>query len=96
MRTLSIVCLGAAALLFASSCATLRVGSPVKATYKADKSAPNPAADPLEPDEGWAVRYIPGLRALSRALPEPTEGRKKFDREMNRKYRQWTDETSRE
>jgi|GEM_PF-1149286 len=96
MRTLPLVCLGAATLLVASSCGTLRVGSPVKASYKAEQNAVKPAAEDTDPDEGWALRYIPGLKALSRALPEPTEGRKMWDRDMNRKYRQWTDEPSRD
>ena len=96
MRAVTLLCIGAAALLLVSSCSTLRVGTAVKASYKAEQSAPKPVADEPDPDEGWAMRYVPGLRALARVIPQPTEGRKMWDRDHNRKYRQWSDELSRD
>lgn len=96
MRAVLLLCIGAAALLLITACSSVRVGTAVKASYKAEQSAPKAAADETDPDEGWALRYVPGLRALSRALPPPTEGRKKWDQDFSRKYRQWTDETSRD
>lgn len=96
MRAVTLLCIGAAALLLISSCSTLRVGTAVKASYKADKPAPHQAADDGDLDEGWALRYVPGLKALARVIPPPTEGRKKWDQEFDRRYRQTTDEFSRD
>jgi hypothetical protein len=59
--------------LFASSCSTLRSGSPVKAGYDAEK----PVFDTEE--GGWAYRNIPGVKALSNFVPPPTEARTKWD-----------------
>lgn len=95
MKAVHLLCVGAFALLLVSSCSSLRVGTAVKASYQAEQSALKEAADESDPDEGWAMRYVPGLKTVARIIPPPTEGRKKFDEEMNRKYRQWTDEFSR-
>jgi hypothetical protein len=75
MKSIPAVCLAIifALALFASSCSTLRSGSPVKARYDAEK----PVFDAEE--GGWAYRNIPGVKALSNFVPPPTEARTKWD-----------------
>lgn len=35
-------------------------------------------------DEGWASKYIPGIGALSRLVPPPSEARLKWDEQQKR------------
>jgi hypothetical protein len=58
-----------------TSCTSMRAGNPVKAGF-----------DVEEPS--WAVRYIPGLKALSDFVPPPTEARVKWDKWQQKKDRQ--------
>jgi hypothetical protein len=56
-----------------TSCSTMQALKPVKAGYDAEN------------DQGWASRYIPGVKAVSKFIPPPTEARKKWDE----RYKRW-------
>ncbi len=67
MKIISLVSVAAVmALILLTSCSTLRVGSPVKAGYEVEEPS-------------WALRYIPGLKAISDLIPPPNEARTKWD-----------------
>ncbi len=73
MRLLYIVALAAIALLpLLTSCTALGPGKAVKAGFE------------LQEEEGWASRYIPGVRAISKFVPPPTEARLEWDKRMKR------------
>lgn len=65
-----------AVVLFLSltiSCSTIQGFKTVKAGYD------------TEDEEGWASKYIPGVRAVSKFIPPPTDARKKWDE----RYKRW-------
>jgi hypothetical protein len=64
------------ALILLSSCSTLRVGAPVKAGYEVEEPS-------------WALRYIPGLKAVSDLIPPPNEARMKWDEAQKKKETLW-------
>lgn len=77
MKALSIIAVAAVLTFpFLTSCTTLRAGAPVKAGFEAE-------------EPGWALRHIPGLKALSNLIPPPTDARLKWDEWQKGKNRQW-------
>jgi len=70
-------------LALLSSCTTLRLGTPVKASYSAWDQEAEKGADDQSAQEGWASRYVPGWKALSNLLPPPTDARKDWDKWMS-------------
>jgi len=70
-------------LAFLSSCTTLRLGTPVKASSSAWDQEAEKGADEENAQEGWASRYVPGWKRLSNLLPPPTEARKDWDKWMS-------------
>ncbi|MFH1114859.1 MAG: hypothetical protein V1792_13170 [Pseudomonadota bacterium] len=61
-------------LALTASCTSMRSLTAVKANYDMDQE-----------EDGWASRYIPGVKALSKLIPPPTDARKKWDDH----YRRW-------
>lgn len=64
------------ALIFLTSCTGLRLGNPVKASYE------------REAEDGWILKYIPGLKALSNIVPPPSDARKEWDERQKRQSHQ--------
>lgn len=40
-------------------------------------------------EESWALRYVPGLKALSDFIPPPTEARQQWDERYRNKNCSW-------
>jgi hypothetical protein len=77
MRIISVLSVAAVmALPLLSACSTLRVGSPVKAGYEVEQSS-------------WALRHVPGLKAVSDLIPPPNEARMKWDEAQQKKGTLW-------
>lgn len=73
MRLSSLLLLGAlCSLPLLSSCATTGTADFIKAGFEEE-----------EP-EGWASRYIPGVKTLSKLIPPPSEARIKWDEQQKR------------
>ena len=45
----------------------------------------------MEDEESWASRYIPGVRAVSKFIPPPSDARKKWDDRYNKWKNQGTE-----
>ncbi len=65
------------ALPFMTSCSTLRSGNPVKAGYEADNK------------QGWASKYIPGVKSVSQFIPPPSDARNNWDRWYEKRKEPW-------
>ncbi len=77
MKIISVVSVASAmALILLTSCSTLRVGAPVKAGYEVEQPS-------------WALRHIPGLKAVSDFIPPPNEARMKWDEAQKKKGNLW-------
>lgn len=77
MKIISVVSVAAAmALIFLTSCSSLRVGAPVKAGYEVEQPS-------------WPLRYIPGLKAISDFVPPPNEARRKWDEAQKKRENVW-------
>jgi hypothetical protein len=61
-----------------TSCSTLNWSS-------AAKSGPAVEAEAEDDERSWAERNIPGWEALLKRIPPPTEARKKWDRQQNKR-----------
>jgi hypothetical protein len=72
-------------LPLASSCTAVRPGVPIKAAF----DSPARTGVPME-NQGWASKYIPGVRAISKAFPEPSEARVKWDEWYKKKNGHWS------
>lgn len=73
MRLFYVVVLPAIAVLpFLCSCSALGPGKAVKAGFE------------LQEEEGWASKYIPGVRAVSKFIPPPTDARLEWDKRQKR------------
>lgn len=59
-------------MLLISSCTAMGPGKAVKAGFE------------MQEEEGWASRYIPGVRAVSKFIPPPTEARIEWDKRQKR------------
>jgi hypothetical protein len=75
-----------------SSCTTFRSGAPVKAVFDAPAKSGGPTGVSAD-EEGWASRYIPGVRAISRIVPQPSESRVKWDEWYKKRNDRWGTET---
>jgi hypothetical protein len=75
---------GLVILPLTTSCTAIRSAVPVKASF----DAPAKASMPSE-GQGWASRYIPGVRQISNLLPEPSEARVKWDEYYKKKSDHW-------
>lgn len=86
MKKLVVAALTALVILpLASSCTALRSGVPVKAAFD------SPAKTGIQVEEqSWASRYIPGVRAISQIVPEPSEARVKWDEWYKKKNSRWS------
>ena len=74
MKFIGIVSVAAITVLFlVSGCSTLNWATPAKASFEPG-------------DEGWASRYIPGVKALSDFVPKPTEARVQWDQYHKNRY----------
>jgi hypothetical protein len=77
MKIISVVSVAAVvALPLFTSCSTMRVGAPVKAGYEVEEPS-------------WALRYIPGLKAVSDFIPPPNEARMKWDEAQKKRGIPW-------
>jgi hypothetical protein len=86
MKKLVVAALTALVILpLASSCTAVRSGVPVKAAF----DSPAKAGVPVD-ERGWASRYIPGVRAISNLVPEPSEARVKWDEYYKKKNGHWS------
>jgi hypothetical protein len=73
MRPLSLTVVAIVLMIpLLSSCASTGTATFMKAGFDRQDS------------EGWASKYIPGISALSRLVPPPTEARLKWDQEQKR------------
>jgi hypothetical protein len=73
MRILFAVLLGAILTMpFLTSCASTGATTFMKAGFE------------QKDDEGWASKHIPGVSALSKLLPPPTEARQQWDEQQKR------------
>jgi hypothetical protein len=79
-RTLIPTLAALAILPFVGSCASLNSHIPVPASF----DSPAKASRSLD-EESWASRHIPGVRQISKLLPEPSDARIKWDKWYNRK-----------
>lgn len=71
-----------------TSCTGFRAGTPTKAAF----DAPAKAGAPSEV-QGWASKYIPGVRAISQLVPQPSESRLKWDEWYKKRNDRWSTET---
>ncbi len=75
---------GLVILPLASSCTAMRSVVPVRASFD------SPAKASMPPEEqGWASRYIPGVRQISNLLPEPSDARVKWDDYYRKRNDHW-------
>jgi hypothetical protein len=85
MRKTFVTALAALLILpLVSSCTHLRSGAPVKASF----DLPAKTSTPPE-EQGWASKYIPGVRLISNLLPEPSEARVKWDDYYKKRTDHW-------
>jgi hypothetical protein len=77
MKFIAIASLAAICALFlACGCSTVNWATPAKASYEPE-------------EESWASRYIPGVKALSNAIPKPTEARIQWDQYHKNRNSSW-------
>jgi hypothetical protein len=55
------------ALIFLSSCSSLRSGNAVQAAFETGS-------------DGWVTKHVPGAKTLSNLIPPPNEARTNWDR----------------
>lgn len=72
-RYVVLVCAVAFLMTFTTSCSTIRSSiKPMKAGYE------------TEEEESWAAKYIPGVKAVSKFVPPPSDARREWDERYNR------------
>ncbi|MDQ7785928.1 MAG: hypothetical protein RDU20_23945 [Desulfomonilaceae bacterium] len=75
-RCAALVLAAALFLALTTSCTSMRSLTAVKAGYDAEQQ------------DSWASRYIPGVRAISRLVPPPSDARKEWDARYNKRNHQ--------